>query len=221
MILDRTKVYSHGLVLASDLPLSPAARPIGRLAEVLDIEGKIERALEALGPLGGRDAAFLDVPEVWSSRFEPLTAVRQVPRPAPPAIPLPDGSADVLVSLWAGFRGIDPAEIAEADRVLRDGGRLLVVHDYGRDDVSRLLDADRPEYTTWSRRDGPFLANGFKIRVLHCFWTFADLDELTAYLHDEHGPRGDEVAAGLRRPRLSWKVAVYHRDRGGNGASRS
>ena len=66
----------------------------------------------------------------------------------------------------------------EAARVLRPGGRLLVLHDYGRDDVSRLR-GDLPDYGLLSRRDGPFLRGGFKVRVVHCFWTFESIDEAT------------------------------------------
>ena len=68
----------------------------------------------------------------------------------------------------------------------------------------------------WSRREGPFLrGGGFKIRVLHCFWTFESLEDTRAFLEEAFGERGVAVAAGLRRPRLSWNVAVYHRWRGG------
>jgi hypothetical protein len=100
--------------------------------------------------------------------------------------------------------------VAEARRVLRAGGRLLVVHDYGRDDVSRLR-GDLPEYGLWSRRDGPFLTGGFKVRVVHCFWTFESIDEGAAFLEAAFGADGREVAAGMKRPRLSYNVAVYHR----------
>jgi len=47
-------------VSVSDLPVTlpdPLAR---RLAAALDVEGKIPRALEALGPLSDRDVAFVD-----------------------------------------------------------------------------------------------------------------------------------------------------------------
>ena len=50
---------------------------------------------------------------------------------------------DCIVGLWTAFRGLTDDERREAARVLRPDGRLLVVHDYGRDDVSRLR-GDRP-----------------------------------------------------------------------------
>ena len=100
------------------------------------------------------------------------------------------------------------------ERWLRPGGRLLVVHDYGRDDVSRLFDP-RPEYGDWSRRDGPFLGNGFKIRVVHSWWTFDSIEDTRAFLADAFGQRGADLAASLTRPRLSYNVAVYHRTFGG------
>ena len=40
---------------------------------------------------------------------------------APLAIPAQDGTLDVVVTLWSGFRGVDPADLEEVDRVLRQG----------------------------------------------------------------------------------------------------
>ena len=82
-----------------------------------------------------------------------------------------NGSVDVVIGMWTSFQGADPSQVREAQRVSRPGGRLLVVHDYGRDNVSRLR-GDLPEYGSWSHRTGPFLGNGFHVRVIHCFWTF-------------------------------------------------
>ena len=90
------------------------------------------------------------------------------------------------------------------------GGRLLVVHDYGRDDVARLR-GELPEHGPWSRRDGPFLANGFKVRVIHCFWTFDSIEDGQAFLGEAFGDIGQAVGAEMRRPRLTYNVAVYHR----------
>ena len=90
----------------------------------------------------------------------------------------------------------------------------------GGDDRRVFGDADAPHYRTWSRREGPFLRGGqFKIRVLHCFWTFDSLEDARDFLEQAFGPPGTAAGAGLKRPRLSWNVAVYHRSRGGVAAA--
>lgn len=182
------------------------------------MEGKLVRALDALGPLAGRDVVLLDVRagELTRRLGEAGIATIRVPLATPLRLDLPDASADALVSLWSGFRGVEAADLAEADRVLRPGGRLLVVHDYGRDDVCALREPDAPEYRVWSRREGPFLrGGGFRIRVVHCFWTFASIEDAAGFLVEAFGDRGAAAASGLKRPRLSWNVAIYHRWQGG------
>ncbi|MHB8400363.1 MAG: hypothetical protein ACYDCI_15725, partial [Candidatus Limnocylindrales bacterium] len=114
---------------------------------------------------------------------------------------------------WSAFRAPSPDGLAEADRILRPGGRLLVVHDYGRDDVSRV-GGDRPEYGSWGRRDGWYLRTGFRIRVIHCFWTFDSEADTRGFLEEAFGEAGVALAGTLRRPRLSYNVAIYHRTRG-------
>ena len=52
---------------------------------------------------------------------------------------------------------------------------------------------------------------GFRVRVVHCWWTFADLETMSAALGDLFPATGAAVAGTLRRPRVSFKVAVYHR----------
>ena len=199
----------------ADIPVTLEPGPALTLAAALDRERKIDRALDTLGPLTGRDVIAVgagpDETGRWSAAGARVTAVGSLLDDRSAA--LPDGSADAILSMWSGFRGVDPDELKAADRLLRPGGRLLVVHDYGRDDVSRIR-GDQPEYRSWSRRDGPFLANGFRVRVIHCFWTFDTLEAARAFLRDAFGADGDAVGAALTRPRLSYNVAVYHRTRG-------
>jgi hypothetical protein len=202
----------------SDLPVTlpdPLAR---QLALALDVEGKIPRALDALGPLSDRDVAFVDgEPGRLTERLNELGArVRRVDWSDTGDQGQAAPWADALVSCWSAFRGVDAAELTEAARIVRPGGRLLVVHDYGRDDVSQLHagEGERPEYGLWSRRDGPFLANGFKVRVVHCWWTFDSVDVARAFVGEAFGAAGRAFGAALKRPRLSYNVAIYHRTLG-------
>jgi hypothetical protein len=199
----------------ADLPFDLANPSLaGRLLRSLDVEGKVPRAIEALGPVGGREVILLGGGPARAKELEDLGArVTRVDSSAGP-IEQPDASADTAVSYWSGFRTSSSGELNEADRVLRHAGRLLVVHDYGRDDVSRLR-GDLPEYGSWSRRDGWFLTNGFRIRVVHCFWTFESMDALAGFVDEAFGAVGSAIVDTLKRPRLKYNVAVYHRTKGG------
>jgi len=202
----------------ADLPFALPAPLADRLRAAADVEGKIPRVLDELGHLAGSDVGLLDVPpgplRDRLAAFQP--GIRDLALTSPFSLAADDASLDVLAGMWTGFHGADGGELVEADRVLRPGGRLLLVHDYGRDDVSALVEPGSPVYGAWSRRDGPFLAGGgFRIRVVHCFWTFEALEEAREFLAEAFGERGETVGAGLRRPRLAWNVAIYHRLRGG------
>jgi SAM-dependent methyltransferase len=198
----------------ADLPIALPPDLSAVLLGALDQERKIDRALEALGPVADRDVALVGGGPAEAGRLRTARA-RQLDHPPFSGRPweLAGDSADVVVGTWSSFRGVDPLELAEADRVLRPGGRLLVVHDYGRDDVSRLR-GELPEHGDWSRRDGPFLQSGFRIKVIHCFWTFESLELARPFLVAAFGPAGEAVAADMKRPRLSYNVAVYHRTAG-------
>lgn len=202
----------------SDHPFAVPPAAAAALLAALDREGKIDRALEALGPLSGRDVVAVDPGPAQSARWAAAGA-RLSPVPDlrdGAARRLPDTSADAIVATWSAFRGIEADELAVADRILRPEGRLLVVHDYGRDDISRLR-GEQPEYGTWSRRDGPFLTNGFRVRVIHCFWTFDDVDAARSTARELFGAAAGPIVDELKRPRLSWNVAIYHRTTGVGG----
>lgn len=201
----------------ADLPITLDPALAERFARALDAEGKIPRALDALGPVADRDVVLVGGGSLRAGQLVEAGARVSGVEWDNGRLPVADGSADAIVGCWSVFRGVHAPELAEADRVLRPGGRLLIVHDYGRDDASRLR-GDLPEYGTWGRRDGPFLAAGFRIRVVHCWWTFDDIEAAGSFLGAAFGELGTALAAGLRRPRLSYNVAVYHRDRTGSAA---
>lgn len=189
-----------------------------RLLRAMDSESRVPAALEALGPIADRDVAVLDPDDRGlASQLLGLGGwVRALPGASATSLgAVPDGRADALVAGWMAFRPGSPdwdEQLAHARRLVRPDGRLLVVHDYGRDEVTRLLgdEVRATQLMTWSRPSGPFLGIGFRIRVLHCWWSWETQAEATQLLTDAFGEAGAAVAGGMRRPRLAWKVAVYH-----------
>jgi hypothetical protein len=200
-------------VPVADLPLTLPTEAAAALLAAIDRERKIDRALEALGPIDDRDVAVIGGGQAEIARLAGAGARVSELAVGADRWPATDASADMIVSAWSAFRGVSAGDLSEVDRILRPGGRLIVIHDYGRDDVSRLR-GDLPEYGIWSRRDGPFIRNGFRIRVLHCFWTFDSSEDIARFLADAFGEVGTAIAAELKRPRLSYNVALYHRTRG-------
>jgi hypothetical protein len=196
----------------ADLPIDLDAGLAEQLARALDVEGKIPRALDALGPISDRDVILVDGRGGIRARQLAALGARVTPveTNGQARMDAPDASADVVVAYWSAFRGAPDDELAETARLLRPGGRLLVVHDYGRDDVA-VLRGELPEHGSWSRRSGPFLGRGFKIRVVHCWWTFDSLEETQGFLGAAFGEGAQVVLDRLKRPRLTYNVAVYHR----------
>jgi SAM-dependent methyltransferase len=199
-------------VSALPIALSPALAT--RFEAAFDRDAKIVHGLDQLGPVAGRDVLLIDAE--GSSIGVGLLALgaRLVHQPLtePFRLAPADASIDIVVGLWSAFREVSAAALAEVDRVLRPEGRLLVVHDYGRDDVRQVL-GTRPELDAWSRKSGPFLSNGFRVRVLHCWWDFDSLDVASTFLSEAFGERGKTFGATLKRPRLAHKIAIYHRSR--------
>jgi SAM-dependent methyltransferase len=188
---------------------------------VVDVEGKLIAALEDLGPVAGRDVVLLDAGRGFLERQ--LTAIGAridaVPFPDPQdeaaalarIAELSGGEADTVVVPWSELAVPGSRFIAEAERLLRPRGRLLLVHDYGRDDVWGLWPERRDRAVAWSQRKGPFLGDGFRVRVIHCWWTFKSAEQARELLSAGFGPLGVELADRMKRLRLEYRVAVYHR----------
>jgi SAM-dependent methyltransferase len=209
-----------------------------RLGEAIDPDRKVLAALERIVPVSGKRIADVGTgighyPMLLARRTGRTYGIESDPvllaearrrasrshqpnlrivEGEPTALPLRDATVDIVLS-----GGIEPDDrslpaIAEALRVLRRGGRLIVIGYYGRDDVAALLDpavvAHALEAT--QRRVGWWIAHGFKIKVVH---TRLDLrDEATAHelLPRLYGKRGD---AYLREPHgasLELKLGLYH-----------
>ncbi|HTS15110.1 MAG TPA: hypothetical protein VMH24_05550 [Candidatus Sulfotelmatobacter sp.] len=189
-----------------------------RLLACVDVEDKIPRSLAALGSLSGRRTLLLGAgPGSFRARQLELLGANVTVWPDLAGPPAADGAPfDVAVAWWDGFRGTGAdaiAPLATVPRVLAPGARLLVVQDYGRDEVSPLYgDPDREaRLKAWSQRTGPILGAGFKVRALHCRWTFPDLPAAADLLHRAFPSTGAAIAASMARPRLDYRVAVYHR----------
>jgi hypothetical protein len=134
------------------MPDLSAALPTTELEDaflrVVDIEGKLTVALEDLGPVSGRDALLLDAGRGLRGRQLAEIGARVTAVAFPDAndesaalsrlAELPHGEADVVVVPWSELAAPGSTFVAEAERLLRPGGRLLLVHDYGRDDVWSL-----------------------------------------------------------------------------------
>jgi ubiquinone/menaquinone biosynthesis C-methylase UbiE len=130
----------------------------------------------------------------------------------PTSLPLRSGAVDVVLS--AGITPDDSSlpAIAEALRVLRPGGRLVVIGYYGRDDVAPLLE---PEVVAQSmeatqRRTGWWTRHGFKIKVVHARVDLSDADLAHELLPRLYGDRGRAYLMGPHRPFLRLNLGLYH-----------
>lgn len=206
-----------------DAPIQLAdPRLQARLLAAIDGEGKIPRALDELGPVRERRVLLLDAAaQGHLARTLRGLGARLTTRRSLRLDRLAPASFDLVVVCWRGFDGDGPemAALQDALGVVAPGGRIVALQAYGRDDLSRLLaDPDREaRLVAWSHRLGPLLTGGWRLRTLHCWLSFGSLRGARAFLCAAFPATGPQVAAELRRPRLSFKVGLYHRTVGAVG----
>jgi SAM-dependent methyltransferase len=212
-----------------------------RLGEVIDPERRVLAALERIVPLSGKRVADVGTgighyPMLLARRtgrtygVEENADLRDAARQraaeshqpnirivagTPERIPLRDGAVDVVL---CGL--LEPADaslpaVEEALRVLRPGGRLVVIGYYGRDDVASLLEPEvvRHALEATQRRTGWWLRNGFKIKVVHSRLDLGDPATALELLPRLYGDRGRAYLMGPHPTSLVLKLGLFHRAR--------
>jgi SAM-dependent methyltransferase len=227
--------------MPSILPPWTDAVPVlhARLGDAIDPDRKVLEGLERIVPLSGKRIADIGTgighyPMILARRTgrtygiesdpELLAEARRraagshqpnirIVEGEPTKLPLRNGAVDiVLTSNILPEDGSLPA-IAEAQRVLRPGGRLIVVGYYGRDDVAALLEPEvvAQAIDATQRRTGWWLRNGFKIKVVHARVDLAEPELAHALLPRLFGDRGRAYLMGPHRPFLRLNLGLYHR----------
>jgi SAM-dependent methyltransferase len=209
-----------------------------QLGEIIDPDRRVLAALERIVPLSGKRIADVGTgighyPMLLARRTGRTYGIEARPemlevarRRAEDAhqpnirivegggdhLPLRDGAVDVVLS-----GEIDPddrclAAIAEAMRVLRPNGRLVVIGYYGRDDIAGLLDPEAVERAldATQRRSGWWLRHGFKIKVVHSRIELHDDRTAAEVLPRLYGDRGRAFLAAPHPLSLRLRLGLYH-----------
>ena len=209
-----------------------------RLGDVIDPERKVLAALDRIIPVSGKRIADIGTgighyPMLLARRTGRTYGIETQPALLDEArrragashqpnirivegggekLPLRDEAVDIVLSAEIAPDDRWLPAIREALRVLRPGGRLVVIGYYGRDDVASLLDpevVDQAQRAT-QRRTGWWLRHGFKIKVVHARIDLQDDQTAMELLPRLYGDRG---RAFLRRPHrlsLRLRLGLYH-----------
>lgn len=209
-----------------------------RLGEVIDPERKVLAALERIVPLAGKRIADVGTgighypmllarhtgrtygiesdPALLEVARERANAAHQpnlrIVEGGAESIPLRDEAVDVVLS---GLIDADDASlpaVAEMLRVLRRGGRLVVIGYYGRDEVASLLEPEVVAHAleATQRRSGWWLRHGFKIKVVHSRLDLTDPTTALELLPRLYGDRGRAFLMAPYPPSLTLKLGLYH-----------
>jgi SAM-dependent methyltransferase len=209
-----------------------------RLGDMIDPGRKVLAALERIVPLSGKRIADVGTgighypmllarrtartygiesdPALLGEARSRATAshqpnIRMVEGEAT-ALPLRDAAVDIVLhGLIDAEEGSLPA-IAEALRVPRPGGRLVVIGYYGRDDVAPLLEPEVVAHARQAtqRRIGWWLRHGFKIKVVHAQLDLRDAEAAHAILPRLYGDRARAFLMSSHPPMPELKLGLYH-----------
>ena len=223
------------------LPPWTDADPVlhARLGDAIDPDRKVLEGLERIVPLSGKRIADIGTgighypmllarrtgrtygieanPELLAEARRRAARSHQpnirIVEGEPTRLPLRNGVVDIVLTSNILPEDGSLAAIEEAQRVLRPGGRLIVVGYYGRDDVAALLEPEVVDQAVDAthRRTGWWLRNGFKIKVVHARVDLADAELAHALLPHLFGDRGRAYLMGPHRPFLRLNLGLYHR----------
>jgi SAM-dependent methyltransferase len=209
-----------------------------RLGEMIDPGRKVLAALERIVPLSGKRIADVGTgighyPMLLARRTARTYGIESDPallgearsrasaahqpnvrmvEGEPTALPLRDGAVDIVLH---GLIEADDAwmpAIREALRVVRPGGRLVVMGYYGRDDVAPLLEPEvvaEARHAT-QRKTGWWLRHGFKIKVVHARLDLRDSETAHDILPRLYGDRARAFLMTAHPPMPELKLGLYH-----------
>jgi SAM-dependent methyltransferase len=210
-----------------------------RLAAAIDPDRKVLAAIERITPISGKRIADVGTgighyPMLLARRTgrtygvesdpELLEAARRRVADAhqpnirivegdPTDLPLRDGAVDIILTSRIEPDDASLPVVRECLRVLRPGGRLIVIGYYGRDDVSSLLEPEVVAHVQQAtrRRTGWWLRNDFKIKVVHARLEIGDSATAHELLPLLYGDRGRAFLMHTHRASLRLNLGLYHR----------
>lgn len=209
-----------------------------RLGEVIDPDRKVLAALERIVPLAGKRIADVGTgighypmllarhtgrtygiesdPDLLGAARERADAAHQpnlrIVEGGLDALPLRNGAVDIVLCGLIEPNDDSLPAIAELMRVIRPGGRLIVIGYYGRDQVASLLDPEvvAQAFEATQRRTGWWLRHGFKIKVVHSRLDISDLATAMELLPRLYGERARAFLMGQHPTSLTLKLGLYH-----------